>query len=724
MAKGSTLRGGGRARIQRDEHGVLHVRASREDDLYRGLGFCHGTDRALSMLLLRIVARGRTSEVLDSSDEMLGIDRFFRRMNFGRDLGEEVAKLGSRERSLGEAYCDGINRALRRRRPWELRLLRHRPEPWTLEDSVLLSRMVGYVSLAQSQADMERLFMEMLQAGVGPRHLEELFSGLLEGLDAELLRKVQLGDRFVPEAVRWNRLVPQMVASNNWAVAPGKTRGGHAILASDPHLDVHRLPAAFSEVVLEADDRFCIAGTIPGIPALMVGRTNDLAWGPTYAYMDAIDSWIEDCRDGCYRRRIDGEDHWVPFGVRREAIKRKGKPDEVVTFYENEHGVLDGDPFEPALRLATRWAVAAGTGAESLSAAVDIFHAHDVSTGAKTLRRIETAWNFVLADRHGNIGYQMSGLMPVRGGTRQEFLPQPGWDPANDWSGFVPSKELPCILNPESGLVASANDDLNLSGRLRPINLPTSPYRAERIRALLAERDDWTAEEFARMQMDVESLQAKRFMTVLRPLLPGTEAGGILRDWDCRYDVDSRGAHLFEAFYRALIVEVFGAVCGKEVLRFLVDETPVLTNFFYNFDRVLLSTDSLWFGTLGRDATFRRVLHRALQEPIPTWGEQQRLTMKHLLFGDRLPSWLGFDRGPFRLAGSRATLHQGEIFRFQGRDQSFAPCYRMVTDLGENTANTALAGGPSDRRFSRWYGHGIADWLAGRLKTLRADGVR
>ncbi len=179
---------------------------------------------------------------------------------------------------------------------------------------------------------------------------------------------------------------------------------------------------------------------------------------------------------------------------------------------------------------------------------------------------------------------------------------------------------------------------------------------------------------------------------------------------------------LFEKFYRALIVDIFGAVCGEEVLRFMVEETPILTNFFYNFDRLLLSPGSVWFGDEGRDAAFRRVAEGALEGPAHRWGSTQKLTMKHLLFGDRLPSWLGFDHGPLELAGSRATLHQGEIFRFLGRKQGFAPCYRIVTDLGESAAHTALAGGPSDRRMSRWYTAGIADWLAGRLKTLRPVG--
>jgi penicillin amidase len=391
----------------------------------------------------------------------------------------------------------------------------------------------------------------------------------------------------------------------------------------------------------------------------------------------------------------------------------------VLTFYENDHGVLAGDPREPGLYLATRWSGAAGTGAASIAAATGILHAPNVEAGMELMGRLENAMNWVFADRHGSIGYQMSGRMPRRRNGWNGLVPLPGWDPRNDWRGFVAPTELPRALDPETGFLVTANHDLNHLGRERPINLPMGPYRAERITERLAERDDWTVAATERLQMDVSSAQAERFLAVLRPLLPPSGPGDILRGWDARYDIESRGAALFERFYRALVIEVFGSRCGREVVRFLADETGILTDFYYNFDRVLLRPESAWFGSEGRDAVFARVAARVLKSPVESWGSVQRLRMKHLFFGGRLPSWLGFDHGPVALCGGRATIHQAQLYRSGGRETSFAPSYRMVTDLGEPTVRTTLAGGPSDRRFSRWYKTGIADWLAGRFKTLR-----
>ncbi len=705
--------------IKRDEHGVPHVYAQTEPDLYRGIGNCHATDRGLQMILTRIIGQGRASEILDGSDEMLQLDRFFRRLNLAAGATEELEKASPRVRELALAYCEGVNTALTERPPWELRLVRHRPPPWTIADLVLTSRVIGYVGLAQSQGDMERLLVEMIQAGVSRGHLEELFPGQLGALDMELVRRVTLGDRLVPEALRWTNVLPRAVASNNWVIAPRKTAGGNAILANDPHLEVNRLPNVWYEIVVELAERFCIAATMPGLPALLLGRTNDLAWGATYSFLDGIDSWIEDCRDGRYRRVRKGRDRWVPFEVRTETIKRKGKPAVSVTYHENEHGVLDGDPAVAGSYLTTRWASASGTGAASLDACFAMFSTRTVAEGMDNLGRLEPSFNWVLADRNGDIGYQMSGCMPVRREGWTGLVPVAGWDPENDWQGFAAPSELPRTQNPESGFLATANDDVNRFGVRHPINLPMGPYRAERIATLLAARDDWTVADVEQMQMDVCSLHAERFMAILRPLLPVTPAADILRTWDCRYDPASIGATLFERFYRGLVREVFGAVLGAEVMRHVMGETAIFADFYYNLDRILLAERSIWFGDETRDRIFTRVVVRTLDGPLTTWGSEQRVMMKHLMLGGRFPVWAGFDRGPIALPGNRATIQQGQVYRSGGRVTSFAPSYRMVTDLGETSSHTCLAGGPSDRRFSPWYTSEIEAWLAGRFKVLR-----
>jgi penicillin amidase len=336
-----------------------------------------------------------------------------------------------------------------------------------------------------------------------------------------------------------------------------------------------------------------------------------------------------------------------------------------------------------------------------------------------------SSWNWVLADRAGSIGYQMSGNIPLRREGITGLVPLPGWDPANDWGGFAAPEDLPCALDPPEGFLATANDDLNALCRLSPINLPMGRYRAERIRAVLARGSRLRPEDMKELQFDLYSTQAERFMEVLRPLLSDSPAGRLLSSWDLTYRPDSREAFQFERFYRCLIEEVFGRGAegarglGQDVISYLFTETSVFIDFYENFDRVLLSERSAWFGGRARPDVYRAALARALEGELATYGAGRQIVLKHILLRGKLPRVLGFDRGPIGLRGGRATVHQGQIYRSGGRDTSFGPGLRLVADLATDELQTTQAGGPSDRRFSKWYTTSLAEWEEGRYKALQ-----
>ena len=706
-----------RSEIWRDEHGVPHIEAQDTSSLYWGQGYVHARDRGLQMLLMRILVQGRAAECLDGSDATANVDKFFRRMNWCDDTQPAVAALTPEAKKHLADYCAGVNQAFAEHYPWELKLLGYRPEPWCIENSIAVSRMIGYLTLAQSQAEMERLVVEMVQADVPRDKLDELFPGQLGGLDIELLKSVHLHHRIVPIDVAWGVALPRMMASNNWVISGSKTATGIPILANDPHLEGNRLPNVWYEVVLRIGDRYAIGGSMPGAAGVLVGRNNDVAWGATYAFADGVDSWVERCRDGKFYREPDG---WVPFRVRQELIKRKKKPPLEISFYENDHGVLDGDPNQEGNFLCTRWA-SGRSGGVTLAQILKMWDVQGVEQGMDVLGQFETAWNFVLADRHGNIGYQMSGLLPRRREGIGGLIPLPGWEPVNDWCGFVCHTDLPRCLNPSRGFFVTANNDLNEYGQVQPINLPMGSYRADRIAQLLEQGDTLTLSDMCEMQFDVLSLQAQRYLDILRPLLPNTQQGRILRDWDLRYTAASQGAFLFETFYRALYREVFGAHgLGQAVMDHLRTETGTFVDFYVNFDRVLLSDNSAWFNGQCRDEVYRQVATTALEVEVKTWGETQQYVMRHLLLGNKLPRFLGFDQGPIVMIGGRATIHQGQIYRSGQRTTTFVPSFRLVTDLAEDACYTNMAGGPSDRRFSGWYCSDMQRWLAGKYKDVSA----
>jgi len=702
--------------IWRDNHGICHVEGKDKKTVFGLMGYAHGKDRGLQMILMRILGQGRASEILEASDEMFEVDKFFRRMNWKDATSTEIEKLSSEAKEVCAAYCEGVNRAFSAKIPWECKLLRYKPELWCIADIILISRMIGYLTLAQSQGEMERFLIELVQAGIDEDRLQELFPGILGGLDMDLIKKIQLQERIVSPVSLWNIAAPVMMASNNWAVSGWKTASGKPILSNDPHLEINRLPNVWYEIVLKAENSYAIGATMPGAPAILIGRNPGLAWSATYSFMDGTDSWIEYCKDGKYLREPE---RWIQFARREEIIKRKKKNPVKVVFFENDHGVLEGDPEKKGYYLTTAWAPA-NSGAASLNSLIKIWDAKTVTEGMDLLGRVETSWNFVLADKKGNIGYQMSGLMPKRRKGISGFVPLPGWKKQNDWKGFKKPGDLPRYVNPECGYIVTANQNLNEYGKTDPINVVMGPYRSDRIAELLAENNEITREYMYKLHSDVFSTQAESFMKILNPLLPDTPHTNILKEWNCEYSADSEGAYLFNQFYKELYQTVFGEHgLGTEVVEHLDRHTGIFNDFYLNFDRILLSEKSTWFGGRTRETLYLQAAEKALKAGPEKWGDGRKVILKNIFFGGKFPRFMGFDRGPVTIIGSLATPHQGQIFESAARQTTFAPSLRMVIDFSQDDVFTNMAGGPSDRRFSKWYCSDLENWISGKYKRLR-----
>jgi penicillin amidase len=712
----------------RTEDGVIKLWAEDDLGLARGLGFAHAEDRLVQMILVRLIGQGRLCECLVNDNDALQIDIFMREMGLARYAKVEAINATGVGRAFGDAYAEGINYWLgTNRRPIELMMVRHDPDWWTIADSILTIKLMSYIGLAQSQQDMEKFLIQAIRAGVPSERLAKITTPHLDGLDratAELISKLKYLQPLLPEALRFLGAAPTVMASNNWAVAGSRTASGNALQCNDPHLECNRLPAVWYEAVMHTDDDYRIGATMPGVPGLVMGRTRNLSLGFTYGFMDMIDYFIEQCHDGGCRRG----DSFVPLKTRTEKIARKGGSPIEITIRETDVGVLESDAREPELEdglyLCRAWSAHRTGGAASLDALAQLPSATTVSAAQHIVREVTISCNWVLADRQGNIGYQQSGLLPNR--RHSGLYPVPAWEEEWRWRGFVASEQLHSVLNPDEGLLATANDDLNPDNGLLVINLPMGSYRVDRIRDLLREVEACTLDDMQRIQNDLLSLQAERFMSVLRPLLPESFAGRLLGGWDCRYDSSSRGATLFETVYHALLREVFGkGLFGEEVWDATVASTAIVTDYYHLFDDILLGDDSSWFGEEGLSGLYRRVLEEVLTEvdldSIRPWGRRQQIMMKNIFFDGRLPRWTGFDHGPVELPGNRSTIVQGGIFNAHNRQSTFTPSWRFITDLGDDRALTALAGGPSGRRTSKWYKTDIDRWLSGDYKVLEPD---
>lgn len=716
----NTLRGAdGEIRLERNADGLMDIKAQSPRDLAYGLGVAHGLDRQLHALLMRIILRGTAAEDLVGDQEMIDLDMYMRRYDLLPDPQGEIAKLQPHVLEQIEAYCDGLNLVLENRKTvFEMRLLGYSPEPWTVADCLLIGKAFGFIGLVEAQGGMEKLLLQIIQQGLDDDRLRELFPYLSDPIDRELLGQVKLESSMVPETASWICGQLKFNASNNWVVAGALTKSGKPLVCGDPHLEINRLPAIWYETAMHLPDDDLLGVTIPGVPGLILGRNNHLAWSATYSFVDMIDFRMERCQDGRYER--DGQ--LVDFTKRTETIGvRKGDPVEV-TFYETPQGVLEGDPNTPGLYLSLEWTGRHGCGADLFNCALNLGQVKTVPEAMELLQGLHCAsFVWAIGDSAGNIGMQMTGRFNDRPDGVSGLLPTPGWDSAYDSRGFISGKDLPHQLNPDGGIIITANNDLNHLSEANPINLPMGDYRARRIEQLLRERFELDVDYIKEVHHDLYSLQAERFMAVLRPLLPDDDKGRVLAAWDCRYDVESVGATLFTGVYHELLASLFGDHgLGREVIDHLMNETGLLNDYYANFDNVLLSEQSAWFEGLDREKVFRGAISAglAVTDAVP-YGQTRQVMFINLLLGNKLPRWAGFDRGPYALPGSAATVAQGQIFTSLGRQTTFAASYRLIADMALNEMHTSIVGGPSDRRFSKWYNNYTDDWLAGVYKLLK-----
>lgn len=707
---------GGEVRLKRNSRGVPCITAGSYQDLAFGHGFVHANDRQLQVLLTRLVFQGRVSECLLAHPELISMDKMARRVNFLPDPEQEIEKLDPEVKKQLSAYVDGFNHYLSTNRPvFEFRLLGYRPEPLEIKDVMALTKVMGFVGLAETQGNMEKLILQMVQNNVDEKRIRELFPYLTDEIDCDLLKHVSLSEPVVPTSLTWLGRLPRLVASNSWAISKELSALKTPLLCSDPHLEVNRLPSIWQEAILQLPGKTIKGAAFPGAPGVVIGRTDALAFGTTYAFMDMVDFKIEHCRNGCYRR---GDD-WIPFSRRVETFKiKKGNPEEAV-FYENDLGVLEGDPYEPGYYLLMSWAAARGCGASDFPHLL-IPEVKEVQEAMALYRQMQSgAWCFVLADTRGNIGLQMTGRLFKRPRGVSGLLARPAWEEGAGTLSFVDQQELPAVLNPEAGFIVSANQDLNHLSRQTPINLSMASYRAERITWMLKQGQPLDLEYMQSMQNDLYSLQAERLMPIIVPLLPDTDNALLLKEWDCCYDPESREATLFERVYLEILRTVFGDNgLGREVIDHLLSETAVFSDYYGNFDCIISNPDSCWFQGRGREQLLREAIERGLVQDAPAYKKTREVVFKHLLFGQKLPKWLGFDRGPLELPGSRATILQGQIFQVTNRTTTFSPSYRMITDLGSETLLSNIPGGVSDRRFSRFYCNNTQDWLQGKYRKL------
>ncbi|MBS0307769.1 MAG: penicillin acylase family protein [Proteobacteria bacterium] len=587
--------------IVRDAEGVPHIYASTDADAYFALGFVHAQDRLWQLEMNRRIAAGRMAEILGPN--ALGTDRFLRTLGIRRNAERILANLSPEARAVLDAYARGINAYLATRKgplPPEFVITgAPAPEPWQPADSIAWQTMMAWDLGANWSQEIlrmrlaQRLSLQQIQQFLAPYPGD----APLATMDYTNFYRQLAGTTQQLAAVR-DIAPPSLVegmGSNNWAVSGKLSTTGKPLLANDPHLGLS-VPSLWYFAHLSAPGLNVIGGMLPGIPVVVLGHNDRIAWAFTNTAPDVQDLYIE---------RIHPENHqqyqtpsgWAAFKRRVETIKVKGAPDVRLEVRESRHGpIITGalPVLEKTGLDAQQYAVAfAWTALRdddlTLQSGVELNHAKNWTQFLQAARHFSAPQqNMVYADVDGNIGFIAAGMVPIRkpGNDLKGLAPAPGWLSRYDWDGFIPFAQLPQQFNPASQRIVTANQKI-VDDRYRYFLTSewTLPYRADRIAELLSARPLHDLDSFAAIQKDDLSPAMRDLLPVLRQTTPRSAqaraALDLLAHWDGRMTADRAEPLIATAWVRALSKQIFSDELGADIVKEYWE--------YRNFQRVLVN---------------------------------------------------------------------------------------------------------------------------------------
>ena len=591
--------------ITRDADAVPHIVGTTKTDALFGLGYVHAQDRLWQMEFQRRIGYGRLSEVLGAA--ALSQDRFLRTVGFGRAAVSAWTHLPEDIRHQVDAYVSGVNAFISthhgRGLPPEFTLLRFEPEPFTGADVLVWVKMMAWDLSANYSLELMR---HDLAAAVGPERMAELLPpypadglSIVKGssgppdpepaphssaaaqnqgraLFGALTASLSEGNTVVRDLLLGGGQI-EALGSNNWVVDGTMTASGAPLLANDPHLST-KIPSLWYLAHVSAGDFEIVGATLPGAPAVAIGRNRFIAWGETNVAADVEDLFAE--RLDATGTQTEFRGAMEPMRVIQETILVKGAEPVVVNVRITRHGPLISDainainaaaanpvkpaPIEP---LAFRWS-ALDPDDLTIVAFMRLNEAKNWSEFTAALRDYNApSQNFVYADVDGHIGYYAPGHIPVRA-SGDGSTPAAGWTGDAEWTGWIPFDELPHAFDPPDHFIVTANN------RPMPADYPhlvaleyPNPYRAQRITDLLLSKTKLTPDDFRNIQADTQSLSARLLVPALLPHVQSEavrtrQATDLLRQWNFDARADSTAEAIFQAWFLRLAPTLVGDELG------------------------------------------------------------------------------------------------------------------------------------------------------------------
>jgi penicillin amidase len=757
----------GPVRVVRDAQGVPHITAASLEDLFFAQGYVTAQDRLWQMDVSRRWGAGEVSEVLGR--RTLLHDREQRILGVRLVAERSAAALSERDRAYWSAYARGVNAYIETHRqnlPIEFRVLRYQPRPWTVVDSFLCGANMAQALnhwLYSSELAHERVLAKLgpelaadlypnkswrdhppgetpypLDAPPSDEEDEQVPERTPSRIPARNKKVSSLFKPFDPPAT-FDEPAPVVPGSNNWAISGEHTVTGKPLLSNDMHL-VNTIPNTWYEAHLQVrggNGGFDVAGfTIPGMPFVIVGHNQRIAWGFTNLGPAVEDLYVENVNSNGEYQTLSG---WQPLQRRHEVIHVKGEPDHGLEVLATRHGPLVTDLVGGETRpIALKWTLFDGP---MTTPFFDINAAQNWEQFRQAFAQFSgPSQNAVYADVDGHIGYQATGHIPLRA-SGDGSLPVSGADDAHEWTGYIPFEHLPSVFDPPNGIIVTAN------GRIAPDNYLYvlsnewgSPYRTERINRLLSSGKKFAAADMLKIQTDVFSefdhFCADRFVYAVdhadNASPQARAAANMMRGWDGRVTVDAAAPTVVTAVRRELWRMLLEPHLGP------AEDSPATANAATNatvmpqpvrgwqqyswfmspvaLENLLMKRPARWLpaGYRTYDELLLAAVEAAMAQKDPPrdfkstparpwhWGTQHRIDLRHPLFGALpvLGRWFG--TGDHPLAGDGETVQQ--IRRGLG------PSERMTVDFADlDNSNLNIVTGESGQIFSP---HFMDQWKA------------
>lgn len=748
--------------VYRDGHGIPHIYAESAEDLFFAQGYVHAQDRMWQMEFWRHIAHGRVSEIIGQPG--VENDVFIRTSGWNR-IAEATTAYYEQELpeafSYLEAYSAGVNAYLAENKdniaisqrvlglvgePWEI-------EPWKPIDSIGWGVVMAWDLDHNWNRERTRA---RLYATIGEGTTDELIPGFLYATRPVIAPTSELAIGGMRQtaaspspAIDWSAVATTLIGrppetlgsgpflgSNNWVIGGEHTESGLPLLANDPHLGI-QMPAIWYQVGLHAPGWEVAGFSFAGAPGVIIGHNERIAWGVTNLPSDVQDLFIEKINpDNPNQYEFMGE--WLDADVFEEVIKVNGGEDIVVTVRETLHGPIISDALDDESLtdvLAMRWTAAAEP-ARLFQAVLLLNQARDFPEFQEALRYWDVAaQNFVYADVDGNIGYQATGLVPVRK-NGNGMVPVPGWTGEYEWEGYIPYEEMPALLNPEQGFIVTANH-ASVDEQF-PYFIArdwSSGDRAQRITDMITEVSDQrkiTIDDIAVMHMDSYSLRAASFVPLLAGLSSDdadvSRALDYLRQWDYQERRDSVAATLFEIFYMQMVSNVLADDVGPE------NVSDVHQAHF--FHQLAVDPGAPWWDNISTPETETRetILLRSLEDAIAwlnqnrggdmadwTWGSLHQATFVSNPLG---ASGIGpieslVNRGPFPADGGSDLVNANSWQWSNPAAITSHASGRIIIDMSDFDSSLAvIPTGQSGHPYNKHYDDMIEMWLNGQYHPM------